>query len=88
VLIVPPLVCIEVLSTGDTLASTHERCEDYFRMGIHHVWIVDPVRRCRFLAGPEDPAESPVEEFTVPGTPIHISLAEVFAELDDMLAQD
>jgi hypothetical protein len=27
------------------------------------------------------------EAFSVPGTPIRISLAEVFAELDDMLTQ-
>ena len=77
-----------MLSPGDTLASTQERCEDYFRMGVPHVWIVDPIRRCGFLADPEGPAKAPVEEFTVPGAPIRISLEEVFTELDDMLAQD
>jgi Uma2 family endonuclease len=88
VLTVPPLVCIEVLSPGDTLESTQDRCMDYFRMGVPHVWIVDPIRRLGFVALPDGPARESVQGFAVPGTPIRISLTEVFAELDDMLAQD
>lgn len=42
---IAPLICIEVLSPSDTLASMQERFDDYFSMGVEHVWLVDPIRR-------------------------------------------
>jgi len=86
VVVVAPLICIEVLSPEDTLRSQRDRVEDYFAMGVEHIWLIDPVSREAWTAAPAgyDPLTS--GEFTVPGTPIRISLAEVFAELDEMQA--
>jgi len=84
---VAPLICVEVLSPSDTLVSLQERVEDYRRMGVEHVWVVDPVGRHAYVAserGFEQPASG---EFSVPGTAIRIVLAEVFAELDEMMTQ-
>jgi Uma2 family endonuclease len=88
VVLVAPLICIEVLSPGDSLRSLRDRIEDYFAMGVENVWLIDPITRKAHIATAigYDPLLS--SEFTVPGTPILISLKEVFAELDDMLAQD
>jgi Uma2 family endonuclease len=84
VVLVAPLICIEVLSPDDTLRSQRDRVDDYFAMGVQHIWLIDPVSREAWTATPTgyDPLTS--GEFSVPGTPIRISLAEVFAELDEM----
>src|SRR6185312_3994449 len=38
----PPLICIEVLSRDDSLHDMRERVDDYLRMGVANVWILDP----------------------------------------------
>ena len=84
---VAPLLCIEVLSPADTLVGIRERVEDYRHMGVEYVWVVDPVGRHAYVAserGFEQPASG---EFTISGTAIRIVLAEVFAELDEMMTQ-
>jgi len=78
-----PYICIEVLSKDDTLAEIKTRTDEYRAMGTEHIWVVDPWLRVGYIAsarGFEHPADG---VFTVPGTPIRIVLAEVFAELDE-----
>lgn len=79
----PPLICIEVLSKDDTLHDMRERADDYLRMGVQNVWIVDPASRRGYVCtetGMTDPAAG---QLTAPGTPICISLVELFERLDD-----
>lgn len=42
VVIAPPLLCVEILSPGDTLTSIWDRIEDYLKIGVPVCWIVDP----------------------------------------------
>jgi Uma2 family endonuclease len=84
---VAPLVCVEVVSPSDTLVSLQERVEDYRRMGVEHVWVVDPVGRHAYVASERGFEQPESGEFMVPGTAIRIVLAEVFAELDEMMTQ-
>jgi Uma2 family endonuclease len=79
-----PLLCIEVLSPEDRMQRVQERVEDYARMGVEHIWLLDPVRRQAWIMAAGGSQTPVTTEFTVPGTPIRISLAEIFAELDDM----
>lgn len=77
----PPLLCIEILSSDDTLSSTQDRVNDYAAMGVEHIWVVDPWQRFAYYAGPN----GYTPEFTalsVPGTPIAVSVPELFARLD------
>lgn len=79
-----PLLCIEVLSPEDRMQRVHERVEDYARMGVKHIWLIDPVRKQAWLMGPGG-SQTPVDqELVIPDTPIRVLLAEIFAELDDM----
>ena len=83
---VPPLICIEILSRGDTLSDMQERVEDYISMGVQNVWVIDPARRYAWIAQ-DGGLHKPVDHaFTVPGTPIRIALADIYAELDDLAA--
>ena len=83
----PPLICIEVLLPRDTISGMQQRIDDYTRMGVEHIWLVDPISRHAYVAtvsGLSTPANN---EFSVPATPISISLAIIFAELDEVLTQ-
>lgn len=42
---VPPFLCVEVLSKDDTMSQMLEKIEDYLRMGVPHVWVIDPLTR-------------------------------------------
>jgi len=41
----PPFICIEVLSPEDRMAAMQERVDDYMRMGVSYVWIINPRNR-------------------------------------------
>lgn len=38
----PPHICIEVLSPDDTFPRVQERFDDYLRMGVANIWLLDP----------------------------------------------
>jgi len=82
-----PLICIEILSPEDRIQRVQERFADYATMGVEHMWLLDPVRHQAWVVMADGSQTHVESEFTVAGTPIRISLAEVFAELDDMQSQ-
>lgn len=79
----PPLLCIEILSPDDRFGRMEAKIDDYLKMGVTAVWVIDPEfqqgYRCeaghfsRWVAAPE---------LTVPGTSIVMNLAALLAELD------
>jgi Uma2 family endonuclease len=48
----PPILCIEIFSPEDRWQSYYERLDDYFEMGVPTCWIIDPIRRCAWVATP------------------------------------
>ena len=79
----PPLLCIEVLSPNDSLSELQEHVDDYAAMGVKHIWAVDPLRRRAYLASTAGFLQPQGRELLIEGTPIRISLNELFAELDE-----
>lgn len=78
----PPLLCIEILSSGDRMEKIEERLADYARMGVKSMWVIDPGRGLAYSAG-SDAVLVPVKDrLTVDGTAISITVAEIFDELD------
>ncbi|HMJ61646.1 MAG TPA: Uma2 family endonuclease [Bryobacteraceae bacterium] len=78
----PPLVCIEVLSKDDTLRSMQDRIDDYLTFGVPNVWILDPVARRAYVCSRLGLREPEDNVLRASGTPIEISLPELFRELD------
>ncbi len=79
----PPIVCIEVLSPEDRLTRMQTKVQDYFNMGVHAVWILDPQKKIGLNCPPGNQAEWREEShFTVDGTRIEMVLPAVFAEVD------
>jgi len=79
-----PMICIEILSPGDTLPEMQLRADDYEEMGVGYVWAFDPLRKRVWTMNTNGLLKVREAELTVPGTPIRIVLADVFAELDEI----
>jgi Uma2 family endonuclease len=81
VLTAPPLCTIEILSPDDTYSRTWEKAQDYRKMGIENIWLIDPGTR----SGQASTATGwrDTLEFEIPGTPVRLSLADIFARLDE-----
>jgi Uma2 family endonuclease len=80
VLTVPPLCAIEILSPDDTYSRTWEKAQDYRKMGVENIWLIDPATR----SGQASTANGWREtmDFEIPGTQIRLSLSELFDKLD------
>jgi Uma2 family endonuclease len=78
-----PLLCIEVLSYEDRFAALQEKVNDFAELGVKDIWAIDPWKQLGYYASPRG-FEQPVDGILrVAGTPIEISLADIFAELDE-----
>ncbi len=79
-----PLLCVEILSPEDRFSRTLEWVQDYTRMGVLHVWIIDPIsREIWTVSGTIGPVPLNRDELTLPGTDARIPTSEIFAELDE-----
>ena len=78
----PPLIAIEVQSPDQSLRYTETKALEYLAFGIEYVWVVDPYARAAFRATPKGLELVRDGELSVPGTPIHVSAQDLFAELD------
>jgi Uma2 family endonuclease len=79
----PPLICIEIFSSADTMAEIQKRVNDYVAMGVENVWAIDPWKRLGYYASTRGFQQPEDGVLRVSGTTITISLAEAFAELDE-----
>lgn len=48
----PPFLCIEILSPEDRVSRMMRVAQDYFRMGVPNVWILDPVEKLAYVCEP------------------------------------
>lgn len=76
-----PVAVIEILSPEDRIPRYAQRLEDYRRMGVKSIWVVDPATRKGFDCSNGEWIET--ARFVVPGCAIEIDLAAVFASIDE-----
>ena len=46
----PPFLCVEILSPEDRMSSLEIRIQDFLKMGVPFVWILDPSTRQAYVA--------------------------------------
>jgi Uma2 family endonuclease len=81
VIVDPPVLVVEILSSDDSYTETQSRSADYLRMAVPCVWIIDPTSRTgRQCVGS---AWTAADTMAVPGTSISVSLIKLFADLDE-----
>jgi Uma2 family endonuclease len=79
-LVEPPLIVIEILSPDDTYTETERRAQDYRRMGIENIWLIDPESRTARICREDAWVET--MRFAVEGSVIYLDVAALFAQLD------
>ncbi len=81
---VPPLLCIEILSSSDSLRELQERVNDYAAMGVPHIWAIDPWQRAAYYASPQG-FQKPIDGLLrLPNSLIAVQLDTLFADLDEL----
>ena len=82
VTVTPPLLCVEILSPEDRLPRAARVMEDYARMGVEHLWLLDPLDRVAYIYTSEGLLQLTAGRLAILGTGIHIDLPALFAQLD------
>jgi Uma2 family endonuclease len=41
----PPYICVEVLSPDDSFRTLQDRLDDFLKMGVPNIWVLDPASR-------------------------------------------
>ncbi len=77
-----PLIAIEILSPEDRLPRVLVRLEDFWKMGIRNIWLLDPAERIGFTYSGVGLERAETSRMEVAGTPIYMDLDEVFAGLE------
>lgn len=79
----PPLLCVEVMSSDDHFQRVIVRIQDFQRMGVQNIWIVDPKsRECWTLTDGGGAVPMLEDAFSIPGTPVRVAIADIFEEID------
>ena len=79
----PPMLCIEVLSPEDRFSRARVKFEDYLRMGVPEVWVIDPEQRKAHVLTPDGAMrEHRGGPLRLSGTEIAVDLDEIFRALD------
>lgn len=75
----PPLAVIEVLSPEDRVQRYQDRLDDYRKMGVRNVWVVDPQHRRGYDCSTGSWIET--MSFAIDNSPIAVDLSAIFAGL-------
>lgn len=81
VLTEPPFPCIKILSPEDRLSRLEERIDDYLRMGVPYVWVLDPqTKRAYTATSAEGLREVKTNLLKTENPALEIPLGEIFSE--------
>ncbi len=82
VTVTPPLLCVEILSPEDRLPRAARVMEDYARMGVPNLWLLDPHDRVAYNYTSDGLFKLTTDRLAIPNTEIHVDLPTLFASLD------
>jgi Uma2 family endonuclease len=79
----PPLLCVEILSPEDRINRMREGViEDYLRMGVPDVWVLDPIKKIAFVPHVTGFRAVNTEEIATSDRRVVLTLADVFSDQD------
>jgi Uma2 family endonuclease len=82
VTVTPPLLCVEILSPEDRLPRAARVMEDYARMGVKDLWLLDPKDRVGYVYASDGVLKLTTDRLGIAGTEIYVDLGELFGALD------
>jgi Uma2 family endonuclease len=82
VIVTPPLLCVEILSPEDRLPRAARVMEDYARMGVPNLWLLDPKDHVAYDYASDGLLKLTANRLTIPNTEISVDLPTLFAALD------
>jgi len=82
VVLTPPILCVEILSPEDRLPRAARVMEDYARMGVPNLWLLDPEDRVAYIYTSEGLFKLTTDRLTIPNTEIYVDLPTLFAALE------
>jgi hypothetical protein len=80
----PPMICIDVMSE-EPLALVQNRADVYEKMGVKHIWLLDPMYRAAWRATASGLFQVRDDQLMISGTSIGFKLSNIFQELDEVL---
>ena len=82
VTVTPPLLCVEILSPEDRLPRAARVMDDYARMGVPNLWLLDPIDRVAYVYASGGLLKLTTDRLAIPNTEIYVDLPTLFAALD------
>jgi Uma2 family endonuclease len=74
----PPFLCVEILSPRDTVSGTQERVDEFLRMGVSYVWVINPKTLDAYIYTPDGRIEHNKEGFLHTSNPdIQLNVSEL-----------
>ena len=82
VTVTPPLLAVEILSPEDRMSRVITRLDDFLKMGVANVWVLDPEERAAFVYTRGDLRRVDETRLGVRDSPIFLDLPSIFSALD------
>ncbi|MBV8550026.1 MAG: Uma2 family endonuclease [Acidobacteriaceae bacterium] len=81
----PAILCVEIVSPGQTIANLFDKADRLLRAGTPLCWIIWPERRKAWMYTADDLVEAAdtLQALLPDGNTIQVSTAEMWAELDE-----
>ena len=75
---IAPLLCVEVITTGQVPEDEVPTLADYVRMGVQNVWLIDPIRHAAFAFDTDGLHPVDPTNLAIFNTPIRLDFTAAF----------
>jgi hypothetical protein len=81
---IPPMICLDVISE-EPLALIQNRVDMYEKLGVKHIWMLDPAFRTGWKATSAGLFQVRDDQMMISGTPIGLRLTAIFEEMEELI---
>jgi|SRR5579862_4453573 len=77
----PPFICIEILSPEDRMSRVEEQVDDFIKMGVPNVWVIDPATKHAWTITQAEGWRSVTDAILKTANPsVEVPLSEIFID--------